>query len=30
MADRVIHLRDGQIAEVERNASKKAPHEMTW
>ena len=30
MADRVIHLRDGQIAEVERNATKKAPHELTW
>jgi len=30
MADRVIHLRDGQIAEVEHNATKKAPHELTW
>jgi len=30
MADRVIHLSDGQISEVIVNARKKAPHELSW
>jgi putative ABC transport system ATP-binding protein len=30
MADRVIHLSNGQIAEVQRNEHKKSPHEIVW
>jgi len=30
MADRVMHLADGQIAAVERNAAKRAPSELQW
>ena len=30
MADRVIHLSDGLIAEVHVNESKKAPRELQW
>ncbi|MEW5755326.1 MAG: ABC transporter ATP-binding protein [Pseudomonadota bacterium] len=30
MADRVIHLSNGQISEVRRNASKKSPREIVW
>lgn len=30
MADRVIHLSNGQIASIERNLHKKSPHEIHW
>lgn len=30
MADRVIRFRDGQITQLERNARKVAPREMSW
>ena len=30
MADRVLHLADGRIARVERNARKLAPGELSW
>ena len=30
MADRVIRLSDGRIAEVRRNAFKRAAHELSW
>jgi putative ABC transport system ATP-binding protein len=30
MADRVIHLSDGQITGVERNPHKKSPSELAW
>ena len=30
MADRVIQMRDGQIVEVQANASKVAPQEIAW
>ena len=30
MADRVIHLADGQIAKVIKNDSRKAPRELSW
>ena len=30
MADRVIHLADGCISEVRVNATKVAPHELSW
>ena len=30
MADRVIHLADGRISEVQVNASKVAPRELSW
>ena len=30
MADRVIHLADGRISEVQVNSSKLAPHELVW
>lgn len=30
MADRVIRFRDGRITEIERNARKLAPREMSW
>jgi len=30
MADRVIHLFDGQISNVEENSSKQPPKELSW
>jgi putative ABC transport system ATP-binding protein len=30
MADRVIHLSDGNIVQVERNAHKKPARELRW
>jgi len=30
MAERVIHLSDGQVTQIEVNEHKKAPHEITW
>ena len=30
MADRVIHLADGQISEVNTNETKLAPRELSW
>lgn len=30
MADRVIHMRDGRIAEVHKNEVKVAPRELSW
>lgn len=30
MADRVIHLRSGRVAEVRRNARRKPPRELRW
>lgn len=30
MADRVVHLSDGRVSGIERNASKKSPDELTW
>jgi putative ABC transport system ATP-binding protein len=30
MADRVIHLGDGLITQIETNAARKAPHDLTW
>ncbi|OOZ80148.1 ABC transporter [Solemya velum gill symbiont] len=30
MADRVIHLADGHITEVNTNATRLEPHELTW
>ena len=30
MADRVIRLSDGHIAEIRTNATKRAAHELTW
>ncbi|MEL6704618.1 MAG: ABC transporter ATP-binding protein [Bacteroidota bacterium] len=30
MADRIIRLSDGQIASVEANPHRRAPHELTW
>ncbi|GIW97171.1 MAG: ATP-binding protein [Pirellulaceae bacterium] len=30
MADRILHMRDGQIAALENNASRKPPEEIQW
>jgi putative ABC transport system ATP-binding protein len=30
MADRVVHLRSGRIAEIERNERRKSPRELHW
>jgi putative ABC transport system ATP-binding protein len=30
MADRVVRIADGQIANVERNAERRSPEELTW
>ena len=30
MADRVISLRDGRIADMRRNAKKLQPHDLAW
>ena len=30
MADRVIRLADGQVAGIERNASRRNPKELSW
>jgi putative ABC transport system ATP-binding protein len=30
IADRVIHLSNGQISGIERNTTKKEPHELHW
>jgi len=30
MADRVVHLSDGQIASIEENAHRRDPHELSW
>lgn len=30
MADRVVHLSDGRISEVQRNAQRKSPQELVW
>jgi hypothetical protein len=30
MADRVIHLADGRITEVNTNATPLAPHALSW
>jgi putative ABC transport system ATP-binding protein len=30
MADRVVRMADGEIAEVRRNATRKAPRELSW
>jgi putative ABC transport system ATP-binding protein len=30
IADRVIHLSNGQISGIERNTAKKEPHELHW
>ena len=30
MADRVMHMADGKIASVERNATRKKPKELSW
>lgn len=30
MADRVLHLADGQIASIERNSQKMSPRELRW
>ena len=30
MADRVVHLGDGRIQRIERNARKLAPAELSW
>jgi putative ABC transport system ATP-binding protein len=30
MADRVIRMRSGQITDIERNARRLAPTELTW
>lgn len=30
MADRVIHLADGRISEVQQNPTRVAPHELSW
>jgi hypothetical protein len=30
MADRVLHLADGQIASIERNPQKLSPRELRW
>jgi hypothetical protein len=30
MADRVIHLSDGKITQVETNQHKKSPAELAW
>jgi len=30
IADRVVHLSDGRVTDVERNAAKKSPRELTW
>ena len=30
MADRVVHLGDGRITSVERNAERRAPRELAW
>lgn len=30
MADRVIHLKDGRIAEITRNSHRKPAHEIVW
>jgi putative ABC transport system ATP-binding protein len=30
MADRVMHVADGRIASVDRNMTRKKPHELTW
>jgi putative ABC transport system ATP-binding protein len=30
MADRVIHLADGRITEVQLNEARRAPRELSW
>ena len=30
MAERVVHLSDGQVTSIERNAARKAPTELSW
>jgi hypothetical protein len=30
MADRVIHLANGRVARVERNATKLSPSQLSW
>jgi putative ABC transport system ATP-binding protein len=30
MADRVIHLGDGRIQRIERNAHRLSPSELSW
>ncbi len=30
MADRVVHIADGRIASVERNAERRSVHELSW
>ena len=30
IAERIVHLRDGQITEIERNPAKRSPGELTW
>ena len=30
MADRVVHLSDGRITSVEKNATRKQPRELSW
>lgn len=30
MADRVVFMRDGSVAEIQENAVKKSPHELVW
>lgn len=30
MADRIVHLSDGQVSEIERNEHKTPAHELTW
>jgi len=30
MADRVLHIADGSIAQIEENAERRSPAEMAW
>jgi putative ABC transport system ATP-binding protein len=30
IADRVVHLSDGHIISIERNAQRRSPHELSW
>lgn len=30
MADRIVHLSDGRVADIEENTEKKPAHELTW
>jgi hypothetical protein len=30
MADRVVHLSSGSIVEIQRNATKLSPGELSW